>query len=563
MDTNTIVSATTSSDSNSTNPTVKITNNLSYTIAIYDVFNPSSGTQKLPYQYTKLGTIAAGATSEIQTIHQASQLQAMHTGNFKKLNDFYFYQFPIKVMAAVQFSFGNPPPLEFTIASSDEDAMVQSFLFHRYAMANPNSALTKNLYASLKKGSVDDVNAFFSGTKNFSSCTLSSWNAILTYLQMFTSPWQGPYYLYEKAPNPAPTGYIPALVATMNITSTESGQLATLKICSEDSKGNPIYPSNPQTTQIIMNGDGTMGDSDPGSDVSVSLTPVWMNVIQTTMKNGVPSSSYLAGPTVTGTVAGKEVVSSQTARQIPDKPANKNKQSSFDASFGKICQGVGLLVGLLMLGDFAKKIFSSAKEKITSKKESASSEKEFNTEEASINSTPDATVVSEASNSEATFTSDSSDLASVYSETSTALQEDVMKQTMEDTMSDIQSEMQQQLEDGYTPTENYEEAVSDLNESFKDALSDIDNGNLSEASDTMSTASEKINHTLEESSESMAEWETSSLKQSSEAVSDAADESEALDTAQEDYESDMSNSSDDSGYDSEDDDWPSADEMEF
>ncbi len=530
------------------NPLVKITNSLSYAIDVYDVFNPATNGETKPYTYTKLATLAAGETQEVQTIRLASQLQAMYTGKITKLNDFYFHQFPIKIMSAVQFSFGTPPPIEYTVASTDEDAMVQSFLFHRFAMANPNSALTKNLYAALKEGSVDKVNQFFAGTKNFKSCTLSSWNAVMAWLQMFTSGWQGPYYLYEKAPNPAPQGYVPVLVATMNIVSTATENTAILKMCTEDSKGNPVYASNPQTTTIIMNGDGTMVDSNPGQDVSVSLTPVWMNVIQTSMKDGVPVSSYISGPTVTGTIAGKEVVSSQTARQLPEKPANKSKESSFDAGFNKLCQSVGLIVGLLMLGDFGKKMFTSAKDKITSKKEKAKSKEEFEKEEKTIDATPNEDIVNEATAKESIFNSDASDIASNYSDISESLQENIMTESMNNTMTDIQSEITEQLQDGLTPTTNYEEAVSDLNNSFTDVQQKINDGDLSAANKEMNTAAENIETTIKENGNSMEQWESESLEKSADTVKNASEESNSLDEAQKEYDNEIENESNDSGF---------------
>ncbi len=546
----------------SNNPTVSITNKLSYSVDIYDVFNPSEGSEKRPYEYTKLATIEAGKTVDVQTIRSASMLQAMYTGTFTKLNNNYYYQFPIKVMAAVQFSFDNPPPITYTIEQADEDAMLQSFLFHRFTMANPNSALTKNLYNALKGGSSKSINEFFQGTKNFQNCTLSSWNAIMTWLQMFTSGWQGPYYLYEKAPNPAPSGYVPTLVATLDIVSKANKNSATLTMCSADSEGNPVFSNPLKTSNIVMNGDGTMGDENPGADIPVNLTPVWMNVIQTTMQDGKPVSNYLVGPTVTGTVANKEVVSSQTARQLPGKGKDKKKESTFDSAFNKICQSVGLLVGLIMLGEFAGKIFKSKTAKTEKAKEDAKSEEDFKAEEKTIDSTSDPDVVKEAASAELQVTSDAQAVADSYQETSKALQEDTMTQTMEETQQKIESEMTEQMEDGETPTPEFEEAVSDMQASFKEVQEDISKGKLSDASTKLSDASEKIEQTLEESSEAMEEWEQNSLKESSEAVDQAAQESDALDQAQEDYEEDMDDESEDSGFD-EDEDFAEGEDIPF
>jgi hypothetical protein len=62
-------------------------------------------------------------------------------------------------MSGTQFSFGDPAPapLAYTIADTDWQSMVQSYLFHKFAMANPDSALTKNLNAALKKGDAKSI----------------------------------------------------------------------------------------------------------------------------------------------------------------------------------------------------------------------------------------------------------------------------------------------------------------------------------------------------------------------------------------------------------------------
>ncbi|SHJ62515.1 hypothetical protein [Aquimarina spongiae] len=546
---------------NNTYPIVKVTNNLPHEIEIYDVFNPSKGGVKETYQYTKLSTIASGATSDVQTIRKGSLLQAMFTGVIEQLDNKYYYQFPIKTMSAIQFTFDNPPPLTYSIETSDKASTIQSFLFHRFIMANPNSALTKNLYSALKKGSVDSVNAFFASTKNFKNCTLSSWNIVQTWLQMFTSGWQGPYYLYEEAPTPLPANYIPVLIATLNIVSSAKENLATLSMCSEDAKGNPVFANPPQHTTVVMNGDGTMGDDNPGQDVSVTLTPVWMNVIQTSMKKGTPVSNYLAGPAVTGTVANKKVVSSQTARQLPEsKKINTKKTSSFDASFAKLGQMVGLIVGLLFLGEFAMKIGKSAKEKVDKLKEKANSDKDFKDGEETIDKTPDQEVTAEATSKESEFNTDAEEVSQSYNQTSEALQENVMTETMEDTSKNIQEELSNQIEEGYTPTQDFEDAVSDMENSFEEIKTDIENGNFSEANTKLSDVSENMDKTLKDNESSLEDWEKSSLEESSEAVDNAAKESDALDKAQEEHDQEIKDEADDSGF-NENDDMPETDSI--
>ncbi len=540
---------------------VSITNNLSVAVDIFDVFNSATTDTVVPYTYTKLGTIAAGATGTITTIRNVAMLEAMTTGNIAEINNNYFYQFPIKFMSGTQFSFGTPAPLAYTIEEEDRTSMIQSFLFHKFAMANPDSALTKNLNSAIAKGDSDSINSFFAGTKNFQSCTLSSWNAVMTWLQMFTSGWQGPYYLYENAPSPLPSGYVPVLIATLNIVSTEQANSATLSMCTEDSKGNPVYPSPAQNTTVVMNGDGTMGDENPGTDTPVTLTPVWMNVIQTTMKDGVPQSSYLAGPAVTGTVANNKVVSSQTARQLPDKPADANTSASFDSIFGKLCQTVGLIVGLVMLYEIIEKKMSSKSAAEEKAKSEAKSEDDLNSEVTSIDESTSKEIAAESAKLEPSMSEDASSVADSYAQTSQEMQKETMTESMNDSATKIEAEITTQLENGATPTQDFENAFSDMQTSFKEVESSIESGDFTSAGKTLSEASTNIESAINKESAEMHEWESSSLQDSADTLKDAAQQSEILEEAQTEYEESMEKASEDSGF-NEDSQEPEVDPIE-
>jgi hypothetical protein len=547
-----------SSSTNTVNSTeggvvVTITNKLSVSVDIYDVFNSGTSGQVVPFTYTKLGTIAAGASSTVKTIRNVAMLEAMYTGTIKELDNKYYYQFPIKYMSGTQLSFGTPPPLAYTIEESDRTANIQSFLFHKFAMANPSSALTSSLNTAIKTGKSDTINAFFAGTQNFKVCTLASWNAIMTWLQQFTSGWQGPYYMYEKAPSPLPKDYIPTLVCTINILSDATTNSATLQVCGTDASGNPIYATPPQTTTINMAGDGTMVDSNPGADVSLQLTPVFMNVIQSTMQNGVPVPSYLVGTALCGTIMGKEVVSSQTARQIPGKPADPKKAGFFDSLFGSASSTLSTLVGLIMLYEFlTKKTNENQAEKETSKSE-ASSQAELEASDTSIDDNSASEISSELTSASSTETFNSaSEVQQGYNEASGALQSETMTQSMNEQVESINSEIQDQLNNGETPTPEFETAYSDMQTSFESAQKSIESGDYTAANTSIQEASTGIETAITTNGAEMAEWESTALTDSATALNEATSASDAIDKAQETTDSERANEAEDSGFDAED-----------
>lgn len=530
---------------------VTITNQLSIPLDIYDVFNPAAKGQVAPYLYTKLGTIAAGATGIVTTIRQVSQLEAMYTGTVQELQGWYYRQFPVKLMSGTQFGFGSPPPLSYAVAESDRTSMIESFLFHKFAMANPDSALTKNLNAALKQGDPKAVNDFFAGTQNFKNCTLSSWNAVMTWLTMFTSGWQGPYYLYEAAPSSPPAGYVPALVGTVNIVSTASAGTARLALCSQDGDGSvrPLDP--PQESAVVMAGDGTMVDQNPGQDVSLTLTPVWMNTIQTTMSNGKPVTSYISGPTLTGTVAGKKVVSTQTLMPLPTAKSGKSG-SSGSQTFGTICQVVGLIVGLVMLYEIVEKRLNNRQAATEENRDEATSESDYESRTNSLDEDPGSDYSSTFTDDEDSIASDASGVADGYAQASRSQQRSVLEEAIDSESEALESEISSQLEDGLTPTPEFETAVGDMTDSFREATQQIEDGNLAEGSTTMADAASSMQETLKQSAAEMQQSEVEALQDSADAVDTATSQADALSEAQDQYEEDMQNEAEDSGAPDED-----------
>jgi hypothetical protein len=532
---------------------VTITNNLKVSIDIYDVFNPSTSAQTLPFVYTKLGTIAAGSSSTVTTIRNVTLLEAMYTGIISELDNKYYYQFPIKFMSGTQLTYGTPKPLAYSIEEADRLANIQSFLFHKFAMANPGSALTTSLNTAIKTGKSDDINKFFVNTKNFKNCTLASWNAVMTWLQQFTSGWQGPYYLYQKAPNPIPSGYIPNLMGTLNILSDAQNNKATLNICSADAKGNPVYANPPQTTTVVMAGDGTMVDANPGADVAITLTPVWMNVVQTTMQNGVPVASYLIGSAVCGTMAGTEVVSSQTARQIPGKPADPKKAGFFDSLFNSASSTLSTLVGLIMLYEFISKAFNKAQTEKETAKSEATSDADLQSRESLADSDMTFNISIELSSSSSTSTFDTaSEVMDGYKQSSDAMLKETMEQSMEEQVDRINNEISDQLNEGGTPTPEFEDAFEQMQTEFTEAQNSIDSGDFEAANTKITDATSGIESAISEYGSEMADWESASLNESADALKETTETTEALDKSQEDFENDRANESEDSGFDAED-----------
>ena len=535
---------------------VTITNQLSVPLDIYDVFNPASSGQTAPYLYTKLGTIAAGATGTVTTIRQVSQLEAMYTGTISELLGWYYYQFPIKLMSGTQFSFGNPPPLSYTIADADRESMIQSFLFHKFAMANPDSALTKNLNAALKSTDPTAVNTFFAGTQNFKSCTLSSWNAVMTWLTMFTSGWQGPYYLYLTAPDSPPQNYVPVLIGTLNIVSTDSASSATLTLCNQDSSGN-LHPLSPaQTSTVVMAGDGTMVDQNPGQDATATLTPVWVNTIQTTMNGNQSQTSYISGPTVTGTVAGKKVVSTQTLMPLPSQTQSSNSLASgwsiFSQSFGTLCQVVGLIVGMAMLYQMAKQRTASKETAEEKAKSEAKDESDYEEQVKAVDEDPGNGTAEIFTENADKIGTDSKDVAAGYAQASEVQQKEVLTEAIDSESQTLSNEVGTELADGLTPDQGFEDTVTKAMDSFGTAQQEANDGELSDASTTLSDAATSMQQTLDQSASQMQQSEDDALRNSVDAASSAADQADALNEGEQQYEENTENETNDSGAPDED-----------
>ncbi|KAH8646927.1 hypothetical protein BGZ60DRAFT_509592 [Tricladium varicosporioides] len=335
----------------STNPIATITNNLGYDVNIYDVFNPTaSTTMQGPLTYTKLATVSNGASAQVQTVHFASQLQAMRTGSITALNNNYYLQFPVAVLAVSPFADSNA----FTLTSDMQQGMEDSFKFIKYTLANPSSQLATNFRTALgdKTSQKDAVNKFFQATASFKKCTLTTWTAVFSWQAQFTNPWQGTYYLYSlgsSSTGSTTSSSAPALVATLVIVASAQADSAVLTMAG----------TNNENTSVVMGGDGTMQEQNQGTgNLSVVLTPTWLNITQTSQQDGKTVTNYAIGAAFTGTINGEKVSGNLNQLAIPDPSDTssnaKDKNSANSFSISTFTQIVGMLTGIGMLFYMAK-----------------------------------------------------------------------------------------------------------------------------------------------------------------------------------------------------------------
>ena len=274
------------------NPKIEVTNSTSAELEIFDVYN-ATGRADDPFTYTSLGKVAPGATAPIQTIHFASQLQAMASGSIPGL-DKKQSRFPVAVLAVSVLS----EVTSYTIDETDITAMVEAYNFIRYVNANPGSQIGKQFTAALgEKDQQKQVDAFFAGSASFKHCTLSSWSTLTFWQQQYLSPWQSTFYLYQSGDDITEI----KLLAGVNIIVNDDGS-TTANLGLADANGQ--WSDASQVVDLAMNG-GTITEKDEGaSGISVSLSPLWGNAQQ--KQDG--SMKNVIAPALTGVVNNTKVM---------------------------------------------------------------------------------------------------------------------------------------------------------------------------------------------------------------------------------------------------------------
>lgn len=350
-------------------PTITVAHNLGFTVDLYDVFNPDAST-KGPLTYTHLATVPSGASAvRVNTLRFASQLQAMRTGSITALNNNYYTQFPVAVLVVSPFS----PSLAFTLTEDMQEGMEQSFKFLKYSQANSSSQMTTKFCTALSdtKSQRDAVDKFFKGTQSFQKCTMSTWTAVCSWQAQFTSPWQGTYYLYSVVSPPA-------LVATLAIVVGQQASSATLTMAGTS-----------QSTEVVMTGDGTMQEKDQGTgNLSVSLTPAWLNIAQTSKQDNKTVTNYLIGASFGGTINGAKVAGNLNQMAIPDSSdTSKNAKAKGSANFFSVdsLEGlVGIVTSVGMLYYMAKGHKQAETQKENNLQKGSTSESDANAKKAQV-----------------------------------------------------------------------------------------------------------------------------------------------------------------------------------
>ncbi|ESU17371.1 hypothetical protein FGSG_10628 [Fusarium graminearum PH-1] len=326
--------------------TITVTNNVGYDVDIFNVFspvsNPTPGTP-VALTYTKLATVPNGAVAQqVQGVPGGSSLQAMITGNIETLNGNYYQQFPAAVMGVSLFAM----TLDFTLTSEMLQNMVDSFQFIKYMQANPSSAQAKGFRTALAQKTPEDaINAFFPTTASFQQCTYSTWNTVFTWQTQFTSAWQGG-----------------------------------------------------QSTPVAMPGDGTMQEQNIGTgNLSVSLNPVWLNVVQTSHKTG--DVYNVIGAAFAGTINNVNVAGNINQLVVPSIPSTSPTFGSVMSSIchysDKLGSLIGILTGVATVLIMFKDSKAAEKQRILDAQKEAKTESEAKDKEAKIKAESDAKFQSE------------------------------------------------------------------------------------------------------------------------------------------------------------------------
>ena len=337
------------------NTSVTISNRSQYDLNIFDVFLPTdTGSGSLVY--TRLGsTIKSGQTQTVTAIRGVSTWHATYTGQMSALGNKFYRDFPVAAMLImdplVQINSRNPAfagdvGTEVIINDDDLTGMVQTFQFVQFTSANPASKLAKDLDAILGASAQQNkkLDEFFADTESFSKATGSGWNAVVAWQELFLSPWQGTYYIYNTA-SKAPL----RAMAMVTISSSQQGDQALLSMGASD----PSASSTSQAQSLSMNGKGHLVPaSGGGGNTSADLQPIWMNSTQdgtdSKLTNAIASalSGTVNGANVVGTLTKQGSLGGDSGTStILDTPAYRYT----DAALNKVSNLAGLLVGVASL----------------------------------------------------------------------------------------------------------------------------------------------------------------------------------------------------------------------
>lgn len=486
------------------NPNVKIVNSTSIDIEIFDVYN-NSGDPKGVLTYTSLGKIAAGDSQDIQTIHFASQLQAMYTGQISDLNNNYYYQFPVAVLPVSGFD----DVTSYSFTDDDKVAMEQSFKFIKFTTANPDSNISKDFATALASDDQDTaVNDFFAKSASFKKCTIDSWSAVVSWQTQLFSAWQGLYYLY----NTSDDGTQIKLIGEVNIVSDENDNSAVFTTANSDGSVN----ANDQSTTLVMTGSGSISEENVGmGDVSISLTPSWFSVLQTS-KDG--STSYVIDSVLSGTIGSTKVLGSKEKITLPSSSGGGDGNSSGNSSGSKdsgskdsgldyaikilnivfsslnvIVQTSMLLVMVMQLRkDKAQKVDDVANKSKNPKE----NEGEIKKEQAAVEEKAEPDIKKAAESGKDAVLNSSEEVAENQKKIAQEQQEEREKKSVRDSEQALEDDLKKNA-----PDAEDEKDAQDL----EDANADINDGDLNGANDKIKQVNEDMNNRESQIERNMSE----------------------------------------------------------
>lgn len=487
--------------SGTSNPAVTITNQSGVDVEIFDVYNPNPSGKKGTYTYTSLGTVQNGARATLQTLHFASQLQAFYTGQVAAVNNTYYENFPVAVLAV---SILDDSTLNQTITADDRTGMEQAFLFARYSAANADSRLTQQFVAALaSQDQASSVDAFFAGTANFSKASVVAWDAITNWESQFLSAWQGPYYLYQNDTSARTI----KLIAVVNIVSSATESSARLYIADQDGS----YTSASQNVDIVQAGDGTINEKDVGTaPISLTLTPVWMSISTVSPQGDV---SYAIGGAMSGTVNGVQVMGTGQKINVPSGSGSGSGSSSsswydqFSKLFSLTLSTVGMLTSMGMLFIMFKQWRGEKTQKandiVNKSPDPRADEDAIRQEQADAETQIDAQARPQAEQQVASAQADVQQLSSNSKEITTANQQIEARTTIE-----AQTEKITDLLTEAPPSDKTEDAVSDVMDS-RNALDegDVDGAfeSLGKAADTTAEMASDVDSRMSDAQKAEAE----------------------------------------------------------
>ena len=525
------------------NPIAVIANDLAFDVDIYDVYNNGKTSQPL-LTYQKLATVPTGATGQqVQTIHPASQLQAMRTGSVAALNGNYYEQFPVAVLAVLSHNGSK----SFTLASAMQQGMEQSFKFIKYAQANPSSKMAKAFRTALGDTTSQEtaVNNFFAGTGSFPLCTMDTWTAVMSWQAQFTSPWQGTYYLYSLGRSSggggggsnnssSTTGSTAALVATLVIASSAQDSSAKLTMANTNGEG----------TTVVMTGDGTMQEQDAGiGNLSLTLTPSWLNVTQTSQRSGKPGVTYVIGAAFTGAINGVRVAGNLNQLSIPGPSHNSKGARAMSQAISfiltSLSQVVGMLteIGMLYYMAKEKKQAETKKENDAQEgtKSKAEADRKVQNAEQEYQQKEVPQIQSQAQQVESTVTKVDDAYAQVHQAQNIQNEEDVVDGRIE-TLHDVLGEgaPNHDVEDAY-------QKLLDTHDDLKkatDPTTSVDDRNvtLADASTNLRSAKTELANALADEGNGLSQEAIEQVKNAKNAVEEGAREAETVNQMEEQQE---------------------------